>query len=500
MTSYSSDEEGTSREHCTARIFEQISPTERQLRIDWLREKLLWPLGCSVQPYIWQVAPPRISASEANNQEFTLIDLDYGDNIEDEWYLAWNLFQYSREFTSSVVDMTDLDDGQFLLVEAAYHLPKWLEGEISEQRVWIHQGHLHIIKPPQSPAELTKIPMKMTIERAIEIVLDKQIDTLASKGAQKAISCRMSGYPQKVSETHHVTRCLLPPKALKILTEHPQLISTAISSFITRDKESSRFCQRPQQFVDAETPYSQSGLTSRSIPMNRCQYAQLMYQNLLPHPKQCPLPHEKDVEYLPTVLGWRITCGLEIAYHQNPHRFQSLEESKQVQSLPEPKAQDDSWLYVSPQYMDSLLREHQPPDGSLPGGPEEFTEFDSMIDRVNEFMSGKSEYDGVDNERREGSEEEGTEEEGTEEGSEEEWGSEGEMDEEMEEMMRGMDAELRNMGALGEYEKNPKGKEMVDANLNMVKNFLDSFVAQNGMSGPVTNLLGDLKAIRDKMK
>ncbi len=58
----------------------------------------------------------------------------YQDNVEDEWLIVYLLFELSRLHPQLVVTVTD-SDGQFLLIEAAHHLPKWLKPETSENRV-----------------------------------------------------------------------------------------------------------------------------------------------------------------------------------------------------------------------------------------------------------------------------------------------------------------------------------------------------------------------------
>ena len=40
--------------------------------------------------------------------------------------------------------MTDSADGEFLLVQAAEHLPAWLEPDTAENRVFVKSGELHI--------------------------------------------------------------------------------------------------------------------------------------------------------------------------------------------------------------------------------------------------------------------------------------------------------------------------------------------------------------------
>lgn len=63
----------------------------------------------------------------------------YGDNILDEWFIVSLLFEISRQIEDVIVRVVD-SDGEFLLIEAADHLPKWATPETCEQRVnlYIH--------------------------------------------------------------------------------------------------------------------------------------------------------------------------------------------------------------------------------------------------------------------------------------------------------------------------------------------------------------------------
>lgn len=63
----------------------------------------------------------------------------FGDNVEDEWFIVYLLKHITRTFSDVAAVVSD-NDGQFLLIEAAEHLPKWLDPDCSENRVSI--GHL----------------------------------------------------------------------------------------------------------------------------------------------------------------------------------------------------------------------------------------------------------------------------------------------------------------------------------------------------------------------
>lgn len=68
------------------------------------------------------------------------------ENVEDEWFLVYILYELSKKIEDLIVRVID-NDGEFLLIEAAPHLPKWAEPEICEKRVYVTGGKLHIVSP-----------------------------------------------------------------------------------------------------------------------------------------------------------------------------------------------------------------------------------------------------------------------------------------------------------------------------------------------------------------
>lgn len=45
------------------------------------------------------------------------------------------------------------NDGEFLLIEAAYGLPRWLKPETAQNRVWLHGGAFHLVPLPRFKGE-----------------------------------------------------------------------------------------------------------------------------------------------------------------------------------------------------------------------------------------------------------------------------------------------------------------------------------------------------------
>jgi hypothetical protein len=59
---------------------------------------------------------------------------NYGDSVEDEWLIVYILKELSNRFPELWIKVADTD-GEFLLIEAANALPRWLNPEIADNRV-----------------------------------------------------------------------------------------------------------------------------------------------------------------------------------------------------------------------------------------------------------------------------------------------------------------------------------------------------------------------------
>jgi hypothetical protein len=59
---------------------------------------------------------------------------NYGDSVEDEWLIVYILKELSNRFPELWIKVVDMD-GEFLLIEAANALPRWLNPEIADNRV-----------------------------------------------------------------------------------------------------------------------------------------------------------------------------------------------------------------------------------------------------------------------------------------------------------------------------------------------------------------------------
>ena len=70
------------------------------------------------------------------------------------------------------------NDGEFLLIEAAYHLPRWLKPETAGNRVWLRGGVVHLVPLPS--AAHPDLPSLPSTAQALQVLRDGRVPTLTS--------------------------------------------------------------------------------------------------------------------------------------------------------------------------------------------------------------------------------------------------------------------------------------------------------------------------------
>lgn len=225
----------------------------------------------------------------------------FGDNIEDEWFIFWLLNQITTKFNTVSARIWD-NDGEFLLIEAAYSLPKWLKPDTSTNRIWLHSGCLHVIPLPNK--HHWTLPAAPTVLQALQILASDSISTKANSGMQEAISSRVKGYPRKAQAEMHRARCTLPAKVAHIVQKKPQLVAPAAHTFHYRDLQDMKAAAKLAVFPPQD-------LVTTIVMFNRALYAQLAQQQFQP-PKGYPMPPSNSPALRAAELGMKLTCGFEM--------------------------------------------------------------------------------------------------------------------------------------------------------------------------------------------
>lgn len=263
--------------------------------------------------YIWQNDCFNLQACEgqgghAEQIPFLEGSVNFDDNIEDEWFIVYLLMSITKRFPHAAVTVKD-NDGEFLLIEAADFLPKWLEPETSENRVFLYQGKLHIVPLPTKPSEITIFPAGTpTINQSLKILKENSKITVASQWIQDPILRIIQECPNKAS-FHHVL-CHLPMAVKYLLEKKPSLIAPAVLAFVNRDPIDEKTCQQLKHFsLESPVPHR--------VCFTKCLYGQLVKQNFVPDKSALKLlPEISSNAYKGHVVGLQLTYGFEILYSQ----------------------------------------------------------------------------------------------------------------------------------------------------------------------------------------
>ena len=235
--------------------------------------------------YIWQREPFALELTQPSvgpKQPLHLFgSTSFGDSIEDEWLIVYLLRELSKQFEDAWIRVHDAD-GEFLLVEAANVLPKWLNPEVAENRVWLHRGMLRIIPRqlksiPSKPSK--PIPRELTLEQALSFIGETPEELIHSPIVQEEAFFRLRNYPSQIKLSLHRARITIPRNLAYILHHSPTTISAAIEAFYLRDPIS----LRPLQAKDmSNLRFPPRDFVTTSVRFTRVGYAQLKSQEFEP--------------------------------------------------------------------------------------------------------------------------------------------------------------------------------------------------------------------------
>lgn len=267
-------------------------------------------------PYIWQNQPFNLKYKPGKGgvpaHMFGMTK--FGDNIEDEWFIVYIVKQITKEFPELVARIED-NDGEFLLIEAADFLPKWLDPDNSANRVFFHHGELCIIPAPKHPGEISWLPTAPpTMLQALNIISTHPEKILASESIRAAVNKRIKGYPEKIKASLHQAHCFLPAGIVAVLKQRPRLVAAGVQAFYLRDPIDLRACRIFKTFLPETRVMT-------SVTFTKCLYAQLVQQRFVPDRRSgYKLPPPSHPQYRAHELGMKLAHGFEILCSKcSPH-------------------------------------------------------------------------------------------------------------------------------------------------------------------------------------
>ncbi|CAO1619954.1 unnamed protein product [Parajaminaea phylloscopi] len=268
------------------------------------------------------------------------------------------------------------EDGQFLLIEAADHLPEWIDPDNASGRLWMVDESLYLIPPSAIRGNSTSAdgcgPV-LQMETALEYLVAERLHQSSSQPSRAFVDAafsRISSYPSAswTQSSQHLTTVIVPSLSVAAaLSRAPWLRSRAGQAFLGRDSQDMRVAARMTKFLSpfqrGEAAPSAQSTYCIPIKLPRRLYTHLLSARLYP-PKPFPQPYRDNVSSFwnaidhlttpsdtgaPSVvnlpqgsalstgrrwdLGCKLTVGLEIAYHIDRERQQARSRPRQKHSI-----------------------------------------------------------------------------------------------------------------------------------------------------------------------
>ncbi|KAL2889076.1 Protein ecdysoneless -like protein [Ceratocystis lukuohia] len=352
-------------------IGRSLSARQQLLRLQEVRREFVRLRSTLTKEYIWYKDENPLEAKDENGLIYLGGTMEYGDSVDDEWLMVYLLRQLTLLFPDIWARISD-SDGEFLLVEAASAVPKWLSPEMDRFRVWLHQGQLLILPPPHvemslatasnfktrtRSAEQHALSLAMAVQSLTQKVCEPMGTGLGSQGGrsttlssaeqssttssaaanvyslyhsdalEKEAFHRLRNFPGQITQMLHHSLITIPRKLAYILHERPKSVAPAVEAFYLRDPVSLNLILSPPTKVSPGTPplsFPPKDLVTTSVKFTKVLFAQLRSQRFEPPPVWAQsIAHAKEragklpqAETLRAVeraeLGMKLTTGFEI--------------------------------------------------------------------------------------------------------------------------------------------------------------------------------------------
>lgn len=243
---------------------------------------------------------------------------EYGDAVEDEWLIVYMIRQLSRSQANVWARVVDTD-GEFLLVEAANVLPKWLSPEIDQNRVWIHKGSLQLI-PCSSKEDDTGSRKVISLPEAVEAIKLSGDKLVHSSLVEEEAFFRLNKYPGQVEDSIHYSKVTIPRRLAYVLHALPRSIAPAVEAFYLRDA----LALKPILSSSAPLKFPPEDMVTVGVRFSKVLFAQLRSQRFETPPRWEKLvpknhgdsetwePGQGDADTQKLEAGMKLACGFEM--------------------------------------------------------------------------------------------------------------------------------------------------------------------------------------------
>ncbi|KAI1082656.1 SGT1-domain-containing protein [Whalleya microplaca] len=263
--------------------------------------------------YIWQRDSFQLQVQRDQGLVYLHGTTDYGDSVEDEWLIVYLLRELTRSFPNLWIRIFD-SDGEFLLVEAANVLPRWLSPEIDSSRVWIQDGKLWIL--PLAASSEVKRPLSLA--EAVSYLKSSRNGLVHSTFVEAEAFYRLEKYPAQITDSIHHSRVTIPRKLAHILHEKPAAIAPAVEVFYLRDP----VAMKPLASLSESTHFPPKDLVTISVKFTKVLFAQLRSQRFSLPPiwsvvfetaeKETSGAEEAQKRLAQLELGMKVASGFEM--------------------------------------------------------------------------------------------------------------------------------------------------------------------------------------------
>ena len=260
-----------------------------------------------LRDYIWEQDSFSLNLGKQDSASYLSGRSSYGDSVEDEWVIVWLLVELSKKFEDAWIRVADAD-GEFLLIEAANALPRWLNPEIADNRVWINKGHLCII-PKTSEEQQSG---SLTLNRALKLLGNKKNTLMMDTKIEEEAFFRLKKYPAGFADSLHHALVKIPRKVAFLLQKNITYISTAIEAFYLRDP----IALKPFQTSSSkDLLFPPVDLVTSRIKFTKIGFAKVRSQEF-PYPPTWPsrnelLSQDSKLDFQ-AEMGMKLTCGFEM--------------------------------------------------------------------------------------------------------------------------------------------------------------------------------------------
>ncbi|MCJ1432569.1 hypothetical protein MMC27_001926 [Xylographa pallens] len=266
-----------------------------------------------LKDFIWQREGFALELVREDDMSSLQGRTNYGDSVQDEWLIVYILRELSKQFQDIWVKAVDTD-GEFLLIEAANSIPRWLNPEIADNRVWINSGQLFIIpmvgaidRPGRSNVDCRAL----TLKEACTCIREARSQLLHSSTIEADAFYRLRNYPQQINGSLHHAVVRIPRHLAYVLHQSAAYLSPAVEAFYLRDPIALRPLQAQNQ---NDLVFYPKDLVTMVVKFTKVGFAQVKSQHFsTPAAWISVVSTMKDEQSkAETEIGMKITSGFEM--------------------------------------------------------------------------------------------------------------------------------------------------------------------------------------------